>query len=72
MRVQIASVQMKTDYKWSVTIEVIDGTPGREHLLSSVETAALFESEDAAYAAGNRALDTFQTTGMFPNMLEEF
>ena len=72
LRTQVASVQVKPTYKWSVTFESFRGVPGRETLVSRVESAALFDSEDLAWAAGNRALDTLAETEAFPNLCEPF
>lgn len=72
MRTQISSVQRRGSINWSVTFETFRGVPGRESLVSRVESASLFKDEDAAYAAGARALDTLEKTGMFPNLCEPF
>ncbi len=72
MRTEIASVQRKTNHYWSVTFELFHGNPGNESMIGRIESAALFESEDAAYTAGHRALDEFEKTGTFPNLNEHF
>jgi hypothetical protein len=61
-----------THGKWAAHFETWVGEPGNEHMISSVISGALFDSEDAAYAAGARALDVLEATGQFPNLCEEF
>ncbi len=56
--------------KWSASFEMWAGEPGAEYMAASVTSGALFESEDAAWAAGDRALDLLQATDKFPNMCE--
>lgn len=56
--------------KWRMAFETWRGIPGDEYMVTSCTSAPLFDSEDAAYAAGDRALDTLQATGKFPNMCE--
>jgi len=58
--------------KWSAHFEVWAGVPGDEYMVTSITSAALFDTEDAAYAAGDRALDVLQATDKFPNMCEVF
>lgn len=58
--------------KWSAHFEVWAGLPGDEYMVTSITSGALFDTEDAAYEAGGRALDVLQETGKFPNMCEKF
>ena len=67
-----APVFSKVVGAWSTVFETWRGIPGSEYRVSSITTGALFETEDAAYAAGDRALDMLQNTGKFPNMCEAF
>ena len=48
------------------------GHAGNQRVVSRTESAALFDDADAAYAAGIRALDMLEKTGVFPNMCEFF
>lgn len=48
------------------------GIPGQEYVYSKIESAAVFTTEDEAYAGGNRALDILEQTGVYPNMCELF
>ncbi len=58
--------------KWSAAFETWRGIPGDEYKVTSCTSAPLFDTEDAAYEAGARALDCLQATGKWPNMCEVF
>jgi hypothetical protein len=58
--------------KWSAHFETWVGTPGSEYMATSITSGAFFDTEDAAYEAGARALDVLQATDKFPNMCEVF
>jgi hypothetical protein len=58
--------------KWAAAFETWAGEPGDEYLAYSATSAPLFETEDAAYEAGARALDVLQATGKWPNLCEVF
>jgi hypothetical protein len=58
--------------KWSAHFETWVGTPGSEYMANSITSGAFFDTEDAAYEAGARALDVLQATDKFPNMCEVF
>lgn len=58
--------------KWCAHFETWSGVPGSEFMANSITSGALFDTEDAAYEAGGRALDVLQDTGKFPNMCEVF
>jgi hypothetical protein len=60
----------KIDGKWSTSFETWRGVPGQEYMVHRATSASLFETEDAAYAAGDRALDLLQQSDRFPNMCE--
>lgn len=68
LRTQCSGVQEERGGKWSVTFETFRGTPGRETRVTLVTSAALFDSENLAWCAANRALDTLENTGSFPNL----
>ena len=67
---QAAPVYSKVVGKWSTVFETWKGIPGIEAMVHRVTSAALFDTEDAAYAAGDRALDMLQAKDQFPNMCE--
>lgn len=58
--------------KWCAQFETWRGNPGDEYMATSCTSGALFDTEDAAYEAGGRALDVLQATDKFPNMCEVF
>lgn len=62
----------KHNSKWSAAFETWRGVPGDEYMVTSCTSGALFATEDDAYAAADRALDTLQATGKYPNMCEPF
>jgi len=59
-----------THGKWAATFQIWRGIPGDEYMVSEVTSGALFDTSDAAYEAGGRALDVLQATDKFPNMCE--
>lgn len=58
--------------KWSAAFQTWAGIPGDEYMVASCTSGALFDNEEAAYAAADRALDVLQATGKYPNMCEMF
>lgn len=73
MRTEIAQPILSAHTgKWRAVLVTFMGTPGSEHLASSIESAPVFATEEDAYAGSNRALDVLETTGKFPNMCEAF
>jgi hypothetical protein len=58
--------------KWAAHFETWAGIPGSEYMATSITSGAFFDTEDAAYEAGARALDVLQATDKFPNMCEVF
>jgi len=57
---------------WAACFETWAGTPGAERRMVSVQSGSHFATEDDAYAAAARALDTLQATDKYPNMCEPF
>ena len=72
MRTQVGHATLQLNGLWSVTLETWAGPVGDEYLSSRVTSAGLFETEDSALAAGNRALDHLEQTGLFPDMCRPF
>jgi len=73
MRTQIEGVEESTfNGKFSVKFVMYKGTPGDEYVSGQVESGAVFATEDDAYAGGQRAMDTLEATGCYPNMCEVF
>jgi len=73
MRTQVAApILSARTGKWRAVLETYRGEPGTEHLASSVESAPVFDTEEDAYAGGDRALTMLEETGKFPNMCEVF
>jgi hypothetical protein len=72
MRTQLAKPTQSPffPYKWRVKFETFQGPVGDEHLAGETASSHLFASEDEAYAAGDRALNTLMMTGKYPNMCE--
>lgn len=71
-RAQIDTVTMQADSQWKVSFILFAGEVGAEHKVGACASAAVFATEDEAYAGGNRALDVLEATGRFPNMCERF
>ena len=67
-----APVQKAHTGKWCASFEIWRGIPGDEYMVASATSAALFDTEQEAYEAGDRALDVLQATDKFPNMCEKF
>jgi hypothetical protein len=65
-------VLSKHNGKWSATFDNFRGTPGDEYLMSTVESAAVFVTEEEAYAGTERALAVLEATGKYPNMCGPF
>lgn len=57
---------------WSIQFQRWRGAPGEEVIVSKITSGALFLTAEDAAAAGDRAMDALQSTGMFPNMCEVF
>ena len=67
---QVSPMYNERAGKWSASFETWRGIPGDEYRAVGVTSGALFDTEDAAYSAGDRALDVLQATDKFPNMCE--
>jgi hypothetical protein len=73
MRTEVTQPIISTyNGKWSAVLSTFRGDPGSEYMVSSVESAPVFDTEEEAYAGGNRALGVLEETGKFPNMCEAF
>jgi len=73
MRVQIKNAFVDpTTGKFAVSFILRMGDPGSEYEVGDVASAAVFDTEDEAYVAGDFALDYFKVNGKFPNMCEKF
>lgn len=72
MRTQLGNAILQPNGKWCIQLETWKGKPGSEHMSSVVTSTARFPTEDAALAAGNRALDYLERTGYFPDMTKDF
>ena len=62
----------KSAERFYVMFETLRGIPGNEHVVSRTQSDAVFDTEEDAIVAGNRALDCLEKTGLFPNMCEYF
>ena len=60
------------NHKWCIGFITRKGPIGSEYIAGEVMSACLFDTDDEAYAAGNRALDHLEKTGQFPNLCEKF
>jgi hypothetical protein len=74
MRTELSSVNPCNIHqgKWAAKFTTYNGTPGSEYVSSIVSSGSVFDSEDAAYDGGLRALDALEQTGMFPDMTKPF
>ena len=72
MRTEMGPVVQHVNKKWSVSFNTYAGNPGGEYLANTATSAPVFDSEDAAYAGGERAMTVLEDTGKWPNMCEVF
>lgn len=72
MRTECSGVELKANGKYSVKFSTWVGKPGAEYVANEVESAAVFVTEDEAYAGATRALDMLAETDRYPNMCEVF
>lgn len=73
MRTECSGVeQSKFNSKFTVSFDMYRGEPGAEYVSASCTSAAVFDTEDQAYAGARRALDHLEAKGCFPNMCEVF
>jgi len=73
MRTEVAAPIVNSyNNKWKAVLTTFNGPPGAEYMMSSVESAPVFDTEEDAYAGANRALTLLEETGKFPNMSEAF
>jgi hypothetical protein len=72
MRTEMGMVNLKSNGKYSVSFKTFKGQPGNEWVAFEAESAPVFDTEEAAYAGGVRALDCLAVSGRFPNMCEQF
>lgn len=74
MRTELSSVNPCKVHrgKWAVEFTTYTGMPGTERVVGIATSGSVFDSEDAAYNGGLRALDVLDTTGMFPDMTKPF
>lgn len=70
MRIEMGPVVQHVNKKWSVSFNMFVGTPGNELMSAGITSMPLWDTEDTAYAAGERGLDLIEDTGKFPNMCE--
>lgn len=69
---QRAPEQSTHNGRWAAVFVTYRGVPDDEYIAFQCTSAFVFDTEDAAYAGGNRALDTLEKTGSYPNMCELF
>lgn len=72
MRTEHTGVELKSNGKYSVKFATWCGRTGAEYIANEVESAAVFATEDDAYAGSKRALDVLEETGRWPNMCAAF
>lgn len=58
--------------KWDCSFQSYVGELGREQLMAVARSAPLWDTEDEAWKAGNRALTYLEEQGYFPNMCERW
>jgi hypothetical protein len=68
--VQTPPVQSKFNNEWACTFSTFREFNGKSVLMSTATSAALWGDEEAAKAAGARALEVLKKTGQFPNLCE--
>ena len=69
----VEPVQSEHSGKWAAAFEnwrVV--SEDDSYMASSVLSAAVFDSKEAAQEAGERALQTLEATDKYPNMCEPF
>jgi hypothetical protein len=72
MRTELGPSKLYRNGKWFPTFLQYNGTPGNEYLAGTISAPAWFETENEAYAAGQRAMAVLEQTDKFPNMCEPF
>lgn len=72
MRTEMSNVQVNAEGKWAVVFTTYNGPVGQEYVSSELLSASVFDSDEEAIAAGNRALDMLEHTGKFPNLCAKF
>jgi hypothetical protein len=72
-RTEITDSLQNSNNKWNIiftSYKVL--ADGDEYVCGVIESAYVFDTEDEAYAAGNRALKMLADTGRFPDMCQPF
>lgn len=72
MRTQADGIELKANGKYSVKFVSYRGEAGDEYVSSAIESGAVFETEEQAYAGQQRALTVLKETGRYPNMCQPF
>ena len=73
-RTEITDSLQNNNDKWNIifTDYKVSAVTGDEYVSGVIESGYVFDTEDEAYAAGDRALKALADTGRFPNMCEPF
>jgi hypothetical protein len=73
-RTEITDSLQNSKNKWNIifTDYKVSSVTGDEYECGVIESGYVFDTEDAAYDAGQRALKLLEETGRFPNMCEPF
>lgn len=58
--------------KWAVWFEIWRVKHTEKYVSANCGSAHVFDTSEQAWAAGDRAVDLFNKTGIFPNMCEQF
>lgn len=72
-RTEITDSLQNSKNKWNIiftSYKVLAN--GDEYECGVIESAYVFDTEDEAYAGGQRALELLEKTDRFPNMCEKF
>lgn len=64
--------QNKHNSKWSVWFELWRHRNDERYITAECGSAPVFDTAEEAWAAGDRAMEAFNATGVFPNMCEKF
>lgn len=72
-RTEITDSLQNSKNKWNMIFTSYKvRADGDEYKVGVIESAYVFDTEDEAYAGGQRALELLEKTGRFPNMSQKF
>lgn len=72
IRTEVAASTQAANGKWRSCFSTFMGTPGQEILANTTSSPPIWDTEDEAYERAGFALQTLESTGLFPNMCERW